>query len=151
MISQEQSQDMARTRSAQSARAGQRPFTPWPEDFDAAEAFCRSIPYLGDREHIRAAYGPPMWARADVRQFLPSYRYEWFFVDSSGFGGPNEPAETPSAFVALAKRYKEAANAAGFEVGFGIAEVGQFQVQIAPYLRRLDKKVERTFILTRRE
>ena len=140
MISQAQSQAMARTRSAQSAREGQRPFTPWPEDFDAAEAFCRSIPYLGDRKRIRAAYGPPMWKRGDVRQFLPSYPYEWFFVDSSGFGGPNEPAETPSAFVALAKRYKEAASAAGYVAGFGIAEVGQFQVHIAPYLCPLGRK-----------
>ena len=128
---------MARSRSAKSAAAHQRPFAPWPEDFDDPATFCRSIPYLGDREGIRAAYGPPMWHRANVRDYLPEYPYKWFFVDSSGFGGLGEAADIPSVFVARCKQYKAAANAAGFEAGFGIAEVGQFQVHVAPYLRRL--------------
>lgn len=135
MIDVATSQAMARERSRASASEGQRPFAPWPEDFDDWQELCRCIPNLGDRPAIRALYGPPMWRRADVRTYLPDYPYEWFFVDMSGFGGDGEPALTPQAFVALAKEYKAAANAVGLEVGFGIAEVGQFQLHIAPYLR----------------
>ena len=135
---------MARERSVASARNHERPFAPWPEDFDNPERFCRSIPYLGDREHIRSAYGPPMWVRSYVDRFLLNYPYNWFFVDSSGWsGGEDGPALTPSKFVEMVREYSKAAHSAGFEVGFGIVEAGHFQVHIAHYLRRLYRKEDR--------
>ena len=49
-----------------------------------------------------------------------------FFVDSSGFGGKNEPALTINQFL---KKVKE-----GF--GYAITQAGQFQVYIGEYKRK---------------
>jgi len=140
MISAEQSQQMARQRARESAQEGLRPCSIWPEDMadESGRTLARAIPYLGDRERIRAADGPPMWVRSDVRGYLPTYRYAWFFVDSSGFGGAEEPAATVPQFRNLVLEYCGAAHADGYTVGLGIAEAGQFQVHIAPYLRKVN-------------
>ena len=137
MITVEQAQDEARNQAARSAREHKVPFSPWPEDYQNPTEIARSIPFLGDRKRIRPDSGPPMWIQRDVRNYIPDYPYIWFFVDSSGMGGAGEPALTLEQFVAHAQAYHKKASSQGYETGFGIVQAGQFQVHIAPYLRKL--------------
>ena len=136
MITAEYAQAEARRQAVASAKAHQVPFSPWPQDYDDPIRIAQGIPFLGDRKRIRDTSGPPLWVRADVREYLPDYPYKWFFVDSSGFGAPGEAALTLAKFVQFAHAYQNVATGRGFITGFGIVEVGQFQVHIAPYLRK---------------
>ena len=137
MIDVATAQAMARDQARLSARQGKVPFQVEPQDFYNVKVFCRGIPFLGDRPSVRHPAGPPMWKRADVRVYLPEYPYMWFFVDSSGWGADDESALSVEQFANLAGKYTAAANAAGYQVGFGTAEAGQFQVRVAPYLRKV--------------
>ena len=137
MITIEQSQAMARTRSRKSAQEGERPFSPWPEDFDNLEYLCQSIPHLGARRRIQAAYGEGYWRIDSVQRFIPAYPYRWWFLDSSGLGRGDEAALTPNQFLSAVKAYRQAAIAAGYSLGLGIVVVGQFQVHVAPYLLKV--------------
>lgn len=56
---------------------------------------------------------------------------EELFVDSSGFGSPGEPALTIPAFTREVERLRKEDPG----VGFGITDVGQFQVYVGVYHR----------------
>src|SRR5271169_2924214 len=51
-----------------------------------------------------------------------------YFVDSSGFGSPGEPAMTRDAFISLVE------GAPGY--GWAIVEAGQFQVYVGQYEKK---------------
>ena len=68
----------------------------------------RKIPRVGD-------YTPDGWEHVET-----------YFVDSSGFGQPGEPALTAKQF----------ANKVKGEFGYGIGEVGQFQIYIEAFEKR---------------
>lgn len=97
-----------------------------------------SIPYIGNR-------APLGWKRVKLAQWFPGPSFEYsgrsliphgvyleafgygaFFVDTSGFGAPGEPALTIEEFAALARP--------GF--GYGLVETGQFQAHIGVFERR---------------
>jgi len=67
----------------------------------------REAPYIGD-------YQPAGWIKNDV-----------FFVDSSGFGGPDEPAMTFEQFLNHVKDGR----------GYAIISAGQFQVYIQEFIQ----------------
>ena len=77
-------------------------------DLEEVEEFVRSLPNLGD-------YRPSGWKEVDD-----------FMADSSGFGAPDEPADTLDQFV---KRVIEDDG----EHGYAIISVGQFQVVIGVF------------------
>lgn len=54
--------------------------------------------------------------------------YGAYFVDSSGFSGPGEPALSIGEFLDVIKP----------GLGYGIVEVGQFQIKIAAFAVRTD-------------
>lgn len=137
MISAEQAQREGQRQAIRSAREKSIPLALWPEDLTVDGWRNVRIPFLGDRPSIRSPLGPPMWKRADVWELLHDYPYKWFFVDSSGFGAKGEAALTIDGFRQLLNVYSAAARTAGYEVGIGVVEVGQFQVHVAPYLRSL--------------
>jgi len=73
----------------------------------------RDIPFLGD-------YVPPGF------QFVRKY-----FVDASGFGAPDEPALTADQFLAAIRKNVLSDKS----YGYGILEVGQFQVYVGEYIK----------------
>jgi len=70
----------------------------------------RKVPRIGD-------YEPEGWIKTDS-----------YFVDSSGFGGAGEPALTASQFAQKVEP----------GVGYGIGEVGQFQIYIDAFEKEED-------------
>ena len=137
MISVEQAQAEGRRQAVRSAQQKLIQLALWPEDMTVDGWRNVRIPFLGNRPSIRSPWGPPMWKQADVRELLPDYPYKWFFVDSSGFGMDGEAALSADGFRQLLIAYDSAALEAGYEMAVGIVEAGQFQVHVAPYLRRL--------------
>ncbi len=86
-----------------------------------------SIPFIGERTWKRD------WRVVDLNKLLPNvsaYRRgdfndaNIFFVDSSGWGAPDEMALTLDRFLQMAP--------AGF--GYAVVEAGQFQVCVRAYL-----------------
>lgn len=80
--------------------------TQWPSGVLEKEGKCLQFPFLG-------TYIPRGWKRTGRE----------FFVDSSGFGGPGEPALTFERFLEQVKPSH----------GYAITEAGQFQVYVAEY------------------
>ena len=127
----EQVQEEARERAIEAAREGQVPFVPWPGDYANLETWqnvCRRLPYLG-------TYTPPGWLPRGVDTVL-DYPYEWFFVDATGLGGPDEPALDIDGFRRKWGEFVRATDGDGRSYGLSIAEVGQFQVQIQVHFTR---------------
>ena len=135
MITAAQAQAEGRRQAVVSAQEKRIPLVLWPEDLTADGWESVRIPHLGDRPAIRHPFGPPMWKRADVRDFLPTYPYKWFFVDSSGMGEEGEAALTVDGFRQLLIEFQAKVREDGYELGLGIAEAGQFQVHVAAYVR----------------
>jgi len=88
------------------------------------------IPSIGER-------CPRGWKRVNIKEAgLPmqgvyeddNLGYGAYFVDSSGFGSPREPALTVDAFMKLV-------NDSG-KYGYAIVEAGQFQVKIGVFTHR---------------
>jgi hypothetical protein len=83
----------------------------------------RAVLATGKLEGIRipslGGYVPRGWKRTDDKPF---------FVDTSGFGGPDEPALDHSAFAKALAVLPEG-------VGIAIIEAGQFQCYVATYVR----------------
>jgi hypothetical protein len=82
------------------------------------------LAYLG--EHLRhipnfGEYRPDGWKLWDT-----------YFVDSSGFGGEDEPAMTYSQFINVVKANTKAV---GPGLGYAFIEVGQFQVVIGEFVK----------------
>lgn len=96
------------------ADEGRIPFVFWPGD-DLGPPF--PFPNLGD-------YVPPCWELV-----------EYFMADSSGFGSPSEPADTPEQLRARMEREIAKYDAEGKTVGWAIIEVGQFQVVIGEFTK----------------
>jgi len=88
------------------------PFVYWKHD-NLGPPF--PFPNLGD-------YVPAGWELIDH-----------FMVDSSGFGAPDEPADTPEQLRARIER--EITKHEGQTVGWAIIEVGQFQVVVGEFVR----------------
>lgn len=87
------------------------PFVYYPDDVVSGDSF--PFPELGD-------YVPPGW-ELDIS----------LFVDSSGFGSPGEPALTIGQLV----HEIESLRRDDPDVGFGITDVGQFQLYVGVYRR----------------
>lgn len=137
MITAEQAQAESRRQAVKSAREKGVPLALWPEDLTVDGWKSVRIPLLGDRPAIRHPFGPPLWKRAAVTDFLPTYPYKWFLVDSSGLGEEGETALTFDGFRQLLVEFQAKVREDDYELGLGIVEVGQFQVHVAPYVRRL--------------
>ena len=106
MMSLAQIQYESAKTARRAAREGKRPYILWPEDLESIRQAGRfPFPFIG-------SYVPRGWKLVET-----------FFVDSSGFGAPGEPALTTETF------------AAKLEVGFGYAvvEAGQFQVYVGKF------------------
>lgn len=104
MMSIEQIHSMNDTVTRRAARNGVKPI------LIEADADVRHIPHLGYRV-------PRGWRLV-----------EKLFVDSSGFGGADEPAMSQDAFVKYVKVTP------GF--GWAIIEAGQFQAYVGRYEKR---------------
>ena len=137
MLTEAQIRYDSQQQAVKSAREKHIPLALWPEDLTVDGWQGVRIPYLSNRRSIRPPLGPPMWKQADVQKFLPDYPYKWFFVDSSGQLTSDGISLTRDEFRKLLAVYQKEARTAGYEVGVGIAEVGQFQVHVASYLRKL--------------
>jgi hypothetical protein len=110
MMSTQQIVSMSEEAAVKAARENRVPFVYWPGDnLDPPFPF----PNLG-------SYMPDGWERTDH-----------FMADSSGFGSPNEPADTPEQMRARIERVlREHPNDT---IGWAIIEVGQFQVVIGQF------------------
>jgi len=144
MRSLEQIQVEAKQYARQAAQQEKAPCQLWWQDVGGTtESFgrmCRQVPFLGDYVH-------PDWQPFDTNTlglwkprkgqvpalFGATYSYAWFFVDSSGFGGDNEPALSATE-LQRALRFLLLNHDASF--GIGIREAGQFQVHIGLYVRK---------------
>ena len=126
MYSLETIRSMNRERAKEAREEGKKPmiYSGVPEDL-------RNIPNIGD-------YRPKGWKLVET-----------YFVDSSGFGSPGEPALTFDEFVEKAKEGK----------GYAIIEAGQFQVQIGEfektnskdYSRKQKRMSRRKYLLSKRK
>lgn len=95
----------SRKAAGRAARAKKQPFIVEQDDLPwRHKSF--PFPFIGN-------YTPRGWKKTE----------NLYFVDSSGFGEPGEPALTVSQFAAKLR--------SGF--GYAIIEVGQFQVYIQEY------------------
>lgn len=113
MMSLETIRDLSREAARKAARAGKVPFTVEAEDIadlksKGASAAGKMFPFLG-------SYVPKGWKRTE--------REALFFVDSSGFGDPGEPAMTISQFYEALEAGK----------GYAVIEAGQFQVYVGEF------------------
>lgn len=98
--------------AAKKARRGQRqPTVPTLDEIDVYPPF--PFAHLGP-------YVPPGWERVED--------VTWF-VDSSGFGRPGEPALTAGEFREAVRSYVNDHP----DHGFAITEAGQFQVYVGAY------------------
>ena len=105
MMSLSQIQYESRAAAAKAAREDKHPFIVEAEDLKAIPPF--PFPFIGD-------YVPDGWRKV-----------EDYFVDSSGFGRPGEPALTIEQFV---KRLTVGH-------GYAITEAGQFQLYVGEYVQ----------------
>jgi hypothetical protein len=114
MLSTETILSMAREAGEEAREAGLLPSS--IRDFRPSDplAFIKPLPFLGD-------YIPQGW--------IADPNIDPFMVDSSGFGAPDEPADTIDQFIARLENYR----LSGENYGFAICEVGQFQVVIRVY------------------
>ena len=124
-------QELSRERGEVAAAEGLEPYICWDEDFsawqarlDAGELPRCPFPHLGD-------YVPDGWellTDEDGREVS-------LFTDSTGLGAEDEPALTiPAMFREVARLYGKYRDSDKV-LGFGIGEVGQFQLYINVYCR----------------
>ena len=101
-----------------------------PQRFFSRDADVAGIPFLGER-------CPRGWKRVDPRKaglpvsFLHDdvvRGYPAYFVDSSGFGTPDEPAMTFDRFEKMVDRTGR--------YGYAVVQAGQFQVYVGVFERR---------------
>jgi hypothetical protein len=114
MMHPAQIRSMQQEAAEEAARDKVVPFVYWKHD-DLGPPF--PFPNLGD-------YVPPCWEMVDH-----------FMVDASGFGAPDEPADTPTQLRARMEREIAKYDAEGKTVGWAIIEVGQFQVVIGEFTK----------------
>ena len=108
MMSLAQIHSESRKAASKAAKQGKRPFIVEAEDladWKAGHFTPLPFPFIG-------SFVPKGW------EVTAEY-----FVDSSGFGGPGEPALTIPAFI----------NKLQVGYGYAITEAGQFQVYISEY------------------
>lgn len=112
MMSLETIKALAHERALEAAENGETPYVYWNADeVDEFDGF--PFPFLGD-------YVPDGWKLVDRH-----------FVDSSGFGAPDEPALTANQFIEVIKERIRNHSA----TGWAITEAGQFQVYVGEYRR----------------
>lgn len=111
---------LANKAARESARKGEVPYMVWPQDVEHWKA------------QIQAGKLPPLPFPFIGSRHPRGYRkVEEYFVDSSGFGAPGEPALTIPQFVDRIKADR----------AYAITEAGQFQVYITEY-RKTSKEVD---------
>jgi hypothetical protein len=111
------------------------PATFTQDEIDAGKADIR-VPMIGKR----LPYG---WERVDINEWDDEDDHGIYggdnegcgayFVDSSGFGELIEAALTIDQFVDVLKPHDDN----GIELGYGVVEVGQFQVKVGVF-RKVD-------------
>ena len=110
MMSPSTIRSMQQEAAEEAARDNMVPFVYWKHD-DLGPPF--PFPNLGD-------YVPQGWERTDD-----------FMADASGFGAPDEPADTPEQLRARIELVlRENPNDT---IGWAIIEVGQFQVVVGQF------------------
>jgi hypothetical protein len=105
MMSLEAIKQVSREAAEKAALDNLEPYIVWNEDLDYMPPF--PFPFLGD-------YDPPGWTKVNE-----------FFVDSSGFGTPGEPALTSEQFkqkIVIGH-------------GYAVTEVGQFQAYVGEFVK----------------
>lgn len=119
MMSLSTIREISREAAEQAAQEGLRPFVYFTtSEVDEFDRF--PFPFLGD-------YSPPGWELSET-----------YFVDSSGYGLPGEPALTAEQFrdTIRARLAEEAEKGGeGQTLGWAVAEAGQFQVYVGEYVR----------------
>lgn len=106
MMSLEQIQKLSQEAAEKAAKEKQVPYMIFEQgEINNMPPF--PFPFLG-------SYDPPSWTQTDE-----------YFVDSSGFGSPDEPALTMDQFKEVLKPGK----------GYAILETGQFQVWVGEYIK----------------
>lgn len=124
---------MQEAAAVKAARERRVPFVVWPGDDLSAFPF----PSIGD-------YVPIGWRQLTSAEtgldsaYLPGVtnrEYVNVLVDSSGFGGEDEPALTPSGLRTLIERLNVWADEKKATVGWAITEIGQFQVVVAAFIK----------------
>jgi hypothetical protein len=107
---------MQQEAATKAARERRVPFVYWPGDDLTEGGF--PFPSLGD-------YVPDGWERV-----------ESYLVDSSGFGGENEPALTVRGLRAKIEERAAANRVEGRTTGWAIVEIGQFQVVVGEFTKQ---------------
>jgi hypothetical protein len=103
------------------ARAKKFPYAPTASELSSKsdlQKALHTIPFVGEYVH-------PRWVRATDEE---GDYIEWF-VDSSGWGLPGEPALTLEQFTEKVQAFCNEHPGAGF----GVVQAGQFQVYVAPF------------------
>jgi len=126
MLGAAQIREMQRQAAVHAAREKQVPLTIYPEDMENIQDVVREIPFIGD-------YLPTGWERVSLRNedgsrgvyMGDNEGYGAYFVDSSGFGSPYEPALTLEEFCARVRPGR----------AYAIVEAGEFQVKIGVFRR----------------
>lgn len=132
---------MQRRAARKSQRNHVEPLLVTEGDLSRLESHLVAIPFIGDRlprgwqrVHARKLYRETggavadPWQRGYARGFDGEYG-ETLFVDSSGWGGENEPALTVDQFYDWVRDH-------GKGHGFAIVETGQFQVVVGVFKQR---------------
>ena len=122
MMSAATIQELSREAARKAAKQNKTPYIVWPEDLTKWKDICSKggypslpFPFIGD-------YVPKGFRK--VKEY---------FVDSSGFGRPGEPALTVDEFVEKIK----------VDRGCAITEAGQFQVYVAEYFKAKKKEIKK--------
>jgi hypothetical protein len=112
MMSGHAIQVLAREAARKASLTNKTPFMVWPQDIEQWKEDLKEgklslpFPFIGD-------YEPKGYEQTAE-----------FFVDSTGFGGPGEPALTQERFLNVKIKPDHA---------YAITEIGQFQVYITEY------------------
>lgn len=112
MISVQQIRSMNAEAAERAAAEGKRPYVYFSVGDVEAGPF--PFPYIGDLR-------PAGWELVDTH-----------FVDSSGYGAPDEPALTAEQFADVIREVIENSTR---QVGWAVIEAGQFQVYVGEFHR----------------
>lgn len=111
----------------QSRMADKSPLYIYSTDIAYADYIEQGTPKVLKADEVKPPFSIPFVGDADFAAWTRTKRY--WFVDSSGFGAPDEPALMPDAFTLELKRYimDNPSHA------YGITETGQFQLYVVAF------------------
>src|ERR1035437_9806492 len=130
MFSLDTIRDLQAEAAAKAARQDRQPLVLW----EAEEI--RKAPHLGT--YTPNGWRPLLWADINETgqghaEYYDGQGRVLLFVDKSGTGAEDEPALTKGQLIARVASIQATAAAKRLTIGWGIYEVGQFQVHLAAY------------------